>query len=121
ETELEHEVGARELEEDGVTEGRSFPEQPAGHRDGSVRAARACGAEHSREADPAKIVCAEGSDHGFSGDERLDNCGDQEAEGEGPQDLPEHEKSHLKGFPDCIDDANHWRIYTRYVREGRDR
>src|SRR5205823_8092997 len=112
--ELEDQVRARELEQDRVGEGRAFAKQAATDRDRGIGAARARGPEQGGERDPAEVVPAQDPGDRLPGDERLDHGGDQKAEDERPEDLPEHEKGHLERFPDCVDDARHWRIYTRH-------
>src|SRR5581483_1281200 len=101
-----------ELEEDRVGERRALAEQAARHRDGRVRAAGAGGAEQGGESDASQVVLAEDVLHGAAGDDRLDHRGDEEAEGERPEHLPEHEEGHLQRIPDGAGDPSHGWIYT---------
>src|SRR5713226_2304286 len=114
--ELEDEVGAGELEQDGVDEGRSPAKEPAGDGDRGVGAAGAGGAEERRERYAAKVVLAERTDDRLLGDDRLHDRGDDEAKRERPQDLPEHEEGHLQRLPDGLENKHGARTSLLYNR-----
>src|SRR4029077_2749333 len=111
--ELEDEVRAGELEEDCVGEGRAPAEQSACYGDGRIGAARARCAEEGREGDPAEVVPAQGADDRLLGDDGLHDRGDDEAERERPEDLPEHEEGHLERLADCVEDKHDSYAFTR--------
>ena len=90
ETELEDEVGRRELEDDRVRKGRALAEQGPADRDRRVGARRRRGAEERRQGHRPRAAAAEHPRDRLLGDEGLHGRREEESEGERPQHRPEH-------------------------------
>ncbi len=101
---LEDQVGGRELEDDGVHEAGAAAEKRPGHgnrgvRTGGAGCAQAASEHEAFHVRPAKRAC-----HGALRNHRLDHRRQKKAEGEWPEDLPQHEERELQGVQDRVDD-----------------
>ncbi len=103
EAQLEDEVGGSELEDDRVDEAGPSPEERPGHGNSRVRAGRARRAEAAGEDETLEVGLPECARHSALRNDRLDHGREQEAEGERPEDLPEHEERDLQGVQDRVD------------------
>src|SRR3989454_3878251 len=103
EAELEAQVGRRELEDDRVDETGSSAEESPGHRNRRIRAGRARSAQAACEKETLQVGSAQRAGHGPLRNDCLDHCREQEAKGEWPEDLPEHEEGELQRVQDRAD------------------